>query len=110
MQLLGVVIHLTLHLPNDHGGEEQTRRQQLLLDLSVKKTLLAHLSVKIVLPGSEGSCQGLPRINRQNNRLVTVGRQPGAAGFHQSWIAQHESNSEGRPGHPGIRSVEVSES
>ena len=31
MQLLGVVVHLPLHLPNDHGGEEQTRRQQLLL-------------------------------------------------------------------------------
>ena len=78
--------------------------------LGVEQALLEHNSVKIVLPGSEDSLQSFPGSNCQNNGLVTVGRQPWAAGLHQSWAAQHESNGEGRPGHPSIRNVEVSKS
>ena len=40
MKLLRVVVHLPLHLSNDHGGEQQTSGEQLLLDLSCEKGLL----------------------------------------------------------------------
>jgi hypothetical protein len=110
MQLLWVVIHMALHLPNDHGWEEQTRREQLLPDLSIQKSLLKHHGIEVVLPGPEDSRQGLSSFNSQDNRLVPIRRQPLATGFHQSRAVEDESNGEGRPGHLFSRIIEVSES
>ena len=57
MQLLGVVVHMALHLTHHNGGEQQPSAEQLVATAGIQQMLLHHHRVDLLLLGLEGADQ-----------------------------------------------------